>query len=59
VEAREAREGAKLKALQEAARVGFADLDEGRYRDIRDDELEAFIGNLGRQAGDQVRNARG
>jgi antitoxin ParD1/3/4 len=58
VEARESRETAKLKALQEAARVGFADLEEGRYRDIRDDELEAFIGELGRQAGEQVRNAR-
>jgi antitoxin ParD1/3/4 len=58
VEAREAREAAKLKALQEAARVGFADLDEGRYRDIRDDELEAFIGELGRRSGEQVRNTR-
>jgi hypothetical protein len=30
----EARELAKLKALQEAARVGFADLEEDRYTEF-------------------------
>lgn len=31
IEQRETLEAAKLKALREAARIGFADLDEGRY----------------------------
>lgn len=33
VEQRDALEAAKLAALQEAARVGFRDLDEGHFRD--------------------------
>ena len=43
VEAREAREAAKLKALQEAAQIGFADLAEGRYEAFEsvDDLLSA------------------
>jgi len=49
IEARDARERTKLQALQEAARVGFADLDEGRYRDVAEDELETIIGELGRR----------
>jgi antitoxin ParD1/3/4 len=57
VEAREAREATKLKSLQEAARLGFADLDEGRYRDVTDDELEAVIEALGREATERVRDA--
>ena len=57
VEAREAREAAKLNALQEAARLGFADLDAGRYRDISDDDLGTVIEQLGRKAGEQVRSA--
>jgi antitoxin ParD1/3/4 len=57
IEDRDAREGAKLHALQEAARVGFADLDEGRYRDVAEDELEAIIGEFGRRASERVRDA--
>ena len=57
VEAREAREATKLKSLQEAARLGFADLDEGRYRGVTDDELEAVIEALGREAAERVRDA--
>jgi antitoxin ParD1/3/4 len=57
VEAREAREAAKLKALQEAARLGFDDLDAGRYRDVGEDEVESVIKALGRQASEQVRVA--
>jgi antitoxin ParD1/3/4 len=50
VEERDAREAAKLKALQEAARIGFADLDQGRFRDVAEGDLDAVIGDLGRRA---------
>lgn len=44
IEQREEREAAKLKALREAANVGFADLDEGRYVDFASiDELEDHL----------------
>ena len=49
VEQREARETAKLKILQEAARSGFSDIDSGRYRHLDDDNLEDLIRELGRQ----------
>lgn len=32
IESREAEEKARLKALREAARIGVADIDAGRYR---------------------------
>lgn len=57
IEEREAREAARLAALQEAARVGFADLDQGRHRDLRDDGLEDFVAGLGQQASERVRTA--
>lgn len=57
IEQREAREAAKLKALQEGAQAGFAELDQGLYRDLQDDELEDFIADLGRQAGHRVQAA--
>jgi antitoxin ParD1/3/4 len=56
IEEREAREAAMLKVLQEAAQVGFADLDQGRYSHLRDDELEGFDLNLGRRANRKVRS---
>lgn len=44
IEQREKREAAKLKALREAAGVGFADLDEGRFLDFSSfDELEDHL----------------
>ncbi len=40
----EAREAAKLKALQEAARIGCADLAEGRYKDFESvDDLANYL----------------
>jgi antitoxin ParD1/3/4 len=57
VEQRDALEVAKLVALQELARVGFRDLDEGRFHDIGEDDLERFIGGLGREASDRVSRA--
>jgi antitoxin ParD1/3/4 len=54
IEERDAREAAKLTALQEAARVGFADLDEGRYLEVDTDALESVIRDLGRQANQRL-----
>jgi antitoxin ParD1/3/4 len=58
IEARDAHEQAKLAALQEAARIGVADLEAGRYDQIDDADLNAYIANLGRQASERVRNGR-
>ncbi len=55
IEERDAREVAKLKALQAAALVGFTDLDNGRYRDVPADELGGVIEDLGRRAGEGSR----
>jgi len=57
IEERDAREVAKLKALQAAALVGFTDLDDGRYRDVSADDLGVVIEDLGRRAGEKVRRA--
>lgn len=57
IERREARESAKLEALREAARVGFADLDEGRFDNVPGAELEDYIGGLGREAEARARKA--
>ncbi len=57
IEERDAREAAKLKALQAAALVGFTDLDHGRYRDVPADDLGVVIEDIGRKAGEQVRRA--
>jgi antitoxin ParD1/3/4 len=58
IEQREASESAKLRALQQAARVGFGDLEEGRFADVPDHELEDYIGRLGREAGRQADRTR-
>ena len=39
---------AKLQALKQAANEGRADVSAGRYTNVEDDQLEAFIGQLGR-----------
>ena len=57
VEQRERLEAAKLKALQKAAREGWADVAAGLYADVADDKLEDFIGQLGRQAAAKVSTA--
>ncbi len=50
VEERDARDAAKLEILRQTARAGFADFDAGRFIELRDDEIEDVIGELGRQA---------
>ena len=57
VEERERLEGAKLKALRQAARLGWADVSAGRYTDVADDQLEDFVGQLGRTAARQAKTA--
>lgn len=56
VEQREARDAARLKALKQAARFGFADLDEGYFRDVADAGFETIISELVRQVGERLRN---
>ncbi len=57
IEERNAREVARLEALQAAALVGFTDLDNGRYRDVSAEDLGVVIEDLGRRAGEKVRRA--
>lgn len=57
VEERERREGAKLKALKQAARQGWADVSAGRYADVADDQLEDFVGQLGRRGAQAAKTA--
>ena len=57
IEERERIEQAKLKALRQAARQGWADVSAGRYTDVADDQLEDFVGQLGRRAARQAKSA--
>jgi antitoxin ParD1/3/4 len=50
VEERERMATVKLEALKQAARRGWTDVSAGRYTDVADDQLEDFIGQLGRRA---------
>ena len=57
VEEREQIQEAKLKALKQAARQGWADVAAGRYADVGDDQLEEFLGQLGRRAAQKAKPA--
>jgi antitoxin ParD1/3/4 len=57
IAARERLENAKLEALQRAARQGWADVSAGRYADVAEDQLEDFIGQLGRRAAKTAKSA--
>lgn len=47
VEQREAEDAAKLRALREAARTGFAALDRGEFKEFENvAELEAYLNKL-------------
>ncbi|THV20711.1 ribbon-helix-helix domain-containing protein [Peteryoungia ipomoeae] len=50
VEERAAREAAKVDGLREAAALGFADLEQGRFTDIPLPELSNHIAHIGREA---------
>ena len=55
IEERERMEAAKLKALKQAVRQGWADVSAGRYTDVADDKLEEFVAHLGRRAAQQAK----
>ena len=57
IEERERIEQAKLKALKQAARRGWADVSAGRYADVADDQLEDFVGQLGGRAARRAKTA--
>lgn len=54
IEQREIRETIKLRVLREAATIGFADLDKGRFTDVPGEKLEDYIGRLSREDGSQM-----
>jgi antitoxin ParD1/3/4 len=57
IEERERIGQAKLMALKQAARQGWADVAKWRYADVADDQLEDFVGQLGRRAAQRARTA--
>jgi len=57
IEERDRLEEVKLKALKQAARQGWADVRAGRYTVVADDQLEDFVGQLGRRAARQAKSA--
>jgi len=57
IEDRERVGEAKLKALKQAARQGWADVAAGRFADVADDKLEDFVGQLGRRAAQRAKTA--
>ena len=58
IEERERMGQAKLKALKQAARQGWADVSAGRYADVADDQLEDFVGQLGRRGAGLAKTAK-
>ena len=59
LEQRASREAARLEALREAARIGFADLDAGRATDVDAEALPALIRTLGQEAEARAGRRRG
>ena len=57
IEERERIAEAKLNALEQAARQGWADVSAGRYADVADDQLEDFVGQLGHRAARPAKTA--
>jgi antitoxin ParD1/3/4 len=57
IEDRDRLEDTKLRALKQAARQGWADVSAGRYSDVADDQLEDFLGQLGRHAAQRAKPA--
>lgn len=57
IEERERIGEAKLKALRQAARQGWADVAAGRYADVTYEQIEDFVGQLGRRAAQRAKTA--
>ena len=45
------------RLLEQAAREGWADVAAGRYAEVDDEQLEDFVGRLGRRAARQAKTA--
>jgi antitoxin ParD1/3/4 len=50
VEPYDGEDAAKLEALRQAAAIGWRDLEAGRYRDVGEDALADYIGQLSARA---------
>lgn len=57
LEEREPVEQAKLEALKQAAQQGWVDISTMRFADVVDDQLDDFIGQLGRRSASNVNSA--
>ncbi len=58
IEARERFDRARFIALKQAVRRGWADVSAGRYVDLTDEQLEDFVGQLGRRAAQRSASPR-
>jgi antitoxin ParD1/3/4 len=59
VESREAEDKARLKALREAARIGIADVDEGRFRSFTSpDAIRGHLDSIAAEAAEKVSERR-
>lgn len=58
VEAHDQPEEAKLEALRQAAHQGWTDVSAGRYADVEDYLLDAFVGQLGLRAAQRAKPTR-
>lgn len=50
LEQERAAQAAKFKAFREAAQVGWDDIDAGRYDDVADKDLDAYVAGLSTRA---------
>ncbi|BCT34133.1 type II toxin-antitoxin system ParD family antitoxin [Pseudomonas protegens] len=50
LEQRVAEEAAKIEALRQAAAIGIADLQQGRFSQVREENLQHYLDELGLEA---------
>ena len=55
LEQRDEENALRLRRLQEAADAGFADIEQGRYRDVSPEDLEDYVAEIGRRASASLR----
>lgn len=54
LEQREAEEAAKLDALRHATSIGLMDLEQGRFIEVRSEDLGSLLADIGNQAAQSV-----
>ncbi|MBU4634049.1 type II toxin-antitoxin system ParD family antitoxin [Pseudomonas chlororaphis] len=54
LEQRETEEAAKLEALRNATSIGIMDLEQGRFVEVRKDDLGQLLASIGEQAAQSV-----